>query len=167
MKQIKVILGGIVFFSVALQLAYAAAGEKVITQGSKVKFDYVLTVEGNKIDSTKEKGPLAFVQGEGTLFLGLENQMFGLKAGEKKTIKVAPEGGYGQINPEAIVEVEKSRMPKEVELKVGVEFRGQAPGGDNFPVVIKEVKEKTVMVDFNHPLAGKELIFAIEVVSID
>lgn len=167
MKQFRVILSGIVFFSVALQLSYAAAGEKVITQGSKVKFDYVLTVEGNQIDSTKDKGPLEFVQGEGTLFLGLENQMFGLKAGEKKTIKVAPEGGYGQINPEAFVEVEKSRLPKEVEIKAGVEFRGQGPEGGNFPVVITEVKEKTVMVDFNHPLAGKELIFAIEVVSID
>ena len=167
MKHFKVILSGILFFLMSVQLSYASADKKVIGQGSKVKFDYVLTVEGQKIDSTKDKGPLEFVQGEGTLFLGLENQMYGLKAGEKKTIKVAPEGGYGEINPEAFDEVDKSRLPKEIELKEGVRFRGQGPGGENFPVVIAEVREETVIIDFNHPLAGKELIFDIEVVSID
>jgi len=167
MKYFKVILSGISLFLMMVHFSYAAADKKVITLGSKVKFDYVLTVEGNKIDSTEDKGPLEFVQGDGVLFIGLENQMFGLTVGEKKTIKVAPEGGYGAINPEAFDEIEKSRLPKEVELKVGVRFRGQGPKGEQFPVEIVEVREKTVVIDFNHPLAGKEMIFNIEVVSID
>lgn len=167
MKYFKVLLKCILFFLVTLQLSYAAADKKVISMGSKVKFDYVLTVEGNLIENTKDRGPLEYVQGEGKLFLGLENQMYGLKAGEKKTIKVAPEGGYGPINPEAFDEVEKSRLPKDLELKEGLRIRGQGPEGENFPVVIKEVRENTVILDFNHPLAGKEMIFDIEVVSID
>ncbi len=167
MKYFKVILSGILFFLAISQISHAATNEKVITKGSKVKFDYVLTVEGHQIESTKDKGPLEFVQGEGKIFLGLENQMYGLKTGEKKMIKVAPEGGYGTINPEAFDEVDKSRLPKDLELKEGLRIRGQGPGGENFPVVIKEVREKTVVIDFNHPLAGKELIFDIEVISID
>jgi FKBP-type peptidyl-prolyl cis-trans isomerase 2 len=164
MKYIRVIVTGSLFF---LSLSLSYANEKVISQGSKVKMNYVLTVEGNLIENTKEKGPLEFVQGEGRLFLGLENQMYGLKEGEKKTIKVAPEGAYGAVNPEAFDEVEKSRLPKDLELKKGLRIRGQGPGGENFPVIIAEVREKTVIIDFNHPLAGKELIFDIEVVSIE
>lgn len=167
MKRFLVGLSISLFCLIGLNLSEAIGGEKVIAKGNKVKFDYVLTVEGKKVDSSEGKQPIEYVQGEGTLIKGLERQMVGLKASDERVIKVAPEEGYGKVNPEAFQEVQKSQLPKNINIKVGTMLSGQNPDGTSFQVIISEVRDKTVLIDLNHPLAGKELTFDITIISIE
>ncbi|MEO1859863.1 MAG: FKBP-type peptidyl-prolyl cis-trans isomerase [Verrucomicrobiales bacterium] len=108
---------------VGFTLSQAIGEEKVIVEGSKVEFDYVLTVEGAKVDTSEGNRPMEYVQGEGTIIKGLERQMIGLKTGDEKVIKVAPEEGYGKVNPEAFQEVQKSQLPQGISIEVGTILR--------------------------------------------
>jgi FKBP-type peptidyl-prolyl cis-trans isomerase 2 len=143
------------------------AEDAVIATGKKVKFDYSLTVDGQVVETTKGKQPLAYTQGQNQLIPGLEKQMAGMKAGEEKSIVVKPEDGYGPVMKEAFREFDKTKLPKDVEPKIGMMLELKDKDGNAYPAVISEVKDKTVMLDFNHPLAGKELKFDVKVVSIE
>jgi len=167
MKRFLVGLSISLLCLVGLTLSQAISGEKGIAKGDKVKFDYVLTVEGTKVDTSEGNQPIEYVQGEGTIIRGLERQMIGLKVGDEKVIKVAPEEGYGKVNPEAFQEVQKLQLPQGINIEVGTILSGQNPDGTSIQVIISEVRENTVLVDFNHRLAGKELTFDIEVISIE
>ena len=137
-----------------------------IRSGSKVAFDYTLTVDGQIADSSKTRGPLEYTQGDGKLIPGLTKQMEGMKAGDEKIITVKPEEGYGNPNPAAIKEVPSSTMPKGMELKAGMILQGNDKSGRTFPVRIIEIKKDTVVIDLNHPLAGKTLVFNVKIVSV-
>ena len=137
-----------------------------IQKGKEVSFDYTLTVEGQIIDSSQNKEPLTYVHGEGKIIPGLARQLEGMKIGDKKDIPVNPEEAYGEINPNAFQEVPKSKLPGNVEPRIGMTLQANAPDGRSQLVRITEVKDDSIVIDMNHPLAVKKLNFQIEVVSI-
>lgn len=132
-----------------------------------VAFDYKLTLDsGEEVDSSSEGKPLGFITGSGQIIPGLEKAMMGKKAGDSVKISVDSEDAYGKVNPELFQEVSRSQFPGEMELQTGMTFQAQGPQG---PMVIhiKEIKdENTVVIDLNHPLAGKKLHFDINIVEV-
>lgn len=141
--------------------------ETTIQDGKKVSFDYTLTVDGQVVDSSEQRGPLTYTQGQGQIIPGLANELVGLKVGDEKKVVVAPENAYGIINQNAFQEVDKSSLPENVEVEVGTILQVQNEQGQSFPVKVSEVKDNTVVLDFNHPLAGKTLNFDVKIVSIE
>ncbi len=138
----------------------------MIENGKTVKFNYTLTVEGQTVDSSEGKEPLEYVQGEGKIIKGLEAQMEGLKAGDTKDITVGPEDAYGVVDQRAVIEIPKTQLGDQVTPQPGMMLQLTTADGQPLTGTIKEVKDETVVVDFNHPLAGKELQFAVEVVEV-
>ena len=137
-----------------------------IEKGKKIAFEYTLTVEGEEVDSSKGKEPLEYTHGDNSLIPGLTKRMEGMEEGEERKIEVPPEEGYGLVNPEAFKEIPKDHLPPDIKIQVGTLLQAQRPDGSVFPVKISGLKDDSVMVDFNHPLAGKELTFDVKVVSI-
>ncbi len=138
-----------------------------IEQGKKVAFDYTLTVDGEVVDSSKDRGPLTYTHGEGKIIPGLAEELKGMKAGEKASVKVGPKEAYGGENPDAFKEIPKSSLPKELEPKAGMMLQMQGPQGQAVPVKVAEVKAESVILDLNHPLAGKTLNFDVTIVSVE
>lgn len=138
----------------------------MIKEGSKAKFDYTLTVDGKVADTSAGRGPLEYTHGAGMIIPGLEKELLGMKVGDKKTVTVKPEEGYGLVLQEAIKRVPKEAISNANELKVG-DMVGTSNGGHTFRAVVKEIGEKEITLDFNHPLAGKELVFDVEIKEIN
>ena len=138
----------------------------MIKEGSKAKFDYTLTVDGKVADTSAGRGPLEYTHGAGMIIPGLEKELLGMKVGDKKTVTVKPEDGYGLVLQEAIKRVPKEAISNANELKVG-DMVGASNGGHTFRAVVKEIGEKEITLDFNHPLAGKELVFDVEIKEIN
>jgi FKBP-type peptidyl-prolyl cis-trans isomerase SlyD len=137
-----------------------------VADGIIVTMDYVLTVDGEEIDSSKEEGPLAYLQGADNIIPGLERELEGMKIGESKKVTVAPEDGYGEIDPEGITEVSIDEFPEEIPLEPGVELELTDTDGEEMFATIIEVSEDTVTLDTNHPLAGKTLHFEVTIVDL-
>ena len=136
----------------------------MIEKGNKVKVHYTGKFEDNNIfDTSKDKEPLEFTVGEGQLIPGFEQGVVGLNTGDKKTVELEPEQAYGPVRDELINEVPMEKLPEGV--KQGQMLQAQTEQGA-MNVMVTEVKEKTATVDANHPLAGKKLIFDLEVVEI-
>lgn len=136
----------------------------MIEKGSKVKVHYTGKLKDNEVfDSSKDKEPLEFTVGEGQLIPGFENGVMGLNAGDKKTIELEPEQAYGPVRKELVNEVPKENLPEGV--KIGSTLQAQTEQG---PVMVRvvELNETIGTVDANHPLAGKKLIFDLEVVEV-
>jgi len=147
-------------------LIAASTGSAQIKEGDLVTFEYTLTDhKGAQLDSSKGKDPLTYQHGKGNIIPGLEKQLTGMKPGQKKTVRVTPNEAYGPVNPDALQEVPKDKLPKQ-DLKVGDMFVAQDAQGQRIPVKVTQVNDKTVIVDFNHPLAGKTLIFDIKIVDV-
>jgi FKBP-type peptidyl-prolyl cis-trans isomerase 2 len=137
----------------------------MITKGNTVEVHYTgRFTDGEVFDSSEGKDPLQFEIGSGQIIPGFENAILGKQIGEKVTVQVTPEEAYGPVREDLIVEVPSDKMPGAVEVGQLL----QADGGDGqvVQVIVKEVKEDVVVIDGNHPLAGQELVFEIEVVSI-
>ena len=143
----------------------SAAAEK-IENGKKVTLYYKLLVNGELLETANEKDPFVYTHGQHQIVPGLEKNLMGLSVGDKKTIHVETEEAYGPVDPKAFREIEKEKLPKDVTPKVGAILEAHSPHGEVMLVKIREVKPKTVVIDFNHPLAGKELEFQIEVIKI-
>ena len=137
-----------------------------VENGKKVSFDYTLTVDGEVVDTSKGKQPLEYTHGEPGLIPGLTSRMEGMEEGEERKIKVPSEEGYGPVDPKAFQEVPKTQLPENTDPKVGMLFQAQSPDGSMLPVKVTEVKNTSVIIDFNHPLAGKDLDFEVKVVSV-
>ena len=137
-----------------------------IQDGSIVSIEYTLTdQQGRVIDSNVGKEPLTFIQGAGQIVSGLEKELLGMKAGDEKKVQVKPEDGYGMPSQQAFQELPRETIPAEAQ-KAGASLTAQGPDGRTIPIRVHEVKEKTVVVDFNHPLAGKILNFDVKVKDI-
>ncbi len=163
-----VLMGALTGFCVlGAGFVFAQAGDKAVADGMKVKFDYTLTVDKEQVETTKGKEPLEYVHGQNMLIPGLEKELAGMKAGDEKTVVVKSEDAYGPVRPEALREVENTKLPKEITPQVGMVLEMQDPQGNAYPAVVKEVKDKTFVLDFNHPLAGKELKFDVKIVAVD
>jgi FKBP-type peptidyl-prolyl cis-trans isomerase SlyD len=132
-----------------------------------VAFDYRLTLDsGEEVDRSPDNQPLGFIIGSGQLIPGLEKGMMGMTVGDRSKISVEPEEAYGQVNPELIGDVPRSHFPGEMELKPGMMFQSQGPNG-MLSANIKEIKnDNMVVIDLNHPLAGKILHFDVNIVEV-
>jgi FKBP-type peptidyl-prolyl cis-trans isomerase SlyD len=127
---------------------------------------YTLTSpDGEVIDSSQGKDPLAYLHGHGNIIPGLEKQLEGKVAGDKLTAEVPAAEAYGDHNPALIVDAARSQFPEDVQLEPGMRFQAQTPQGPRVAQVTK-IDGDTVTVDTNHPLAGVDLKFAVEVVDV-
>lgn len=136
----------------------------VVKENSSVKVHYTGRLTDNTVfDSSVDREPLEVTLGEGKLIPGFEKGLYGLSAGEKTTIKIQASEAYGNIVEERVQEVEKQYVPDTV--FAGQQLTAETPEGP-ITVVVKEIKEATVVLDGNHPLAGKDLIFDLEVIEV-
>jgi FKBP-type peptidyl-prolyl cis-trans isomerase 2 len=138
-----------------------------VKNGDTVIVNYTGRLEdGSVFDSSLKEGrePLKSTLGQGQLIAGFENALIDMTIGEKKTVEIEPKDAYGEINPYAIVDVPKAQFPEDV--VAGQMLQGQSPQG-MFIVKVLEVNGDTVKVDHNHPMAGKKLIFDLELVGIE
>jgi peptidylprolyl isomerase len=136
-------------------------------KGDNVKVHYKGTLTtGEQFDSSEGREPLSFTVGAGQMIKGFDDAIPGMTIGEKKTINIAPVDAYGEKNADAIVEFPKSNIPEDIKLTPGMKLQLQNQAGQPIPVVVTEVKDEVVILDANHELAGKELVFDIELVEI-
>ena len=166
MKKFKIFLLA-ALFSLGLMIIEGQAAPVKIENGKKVKFDYTFTVDGQVIESSTGKAPLEYTQGDGKLIPGLTSQLEGLHVGDQKKVTVKPEDAYGQINPKAFQEMPKSSVPADFTPEMGMVVQLKGPNGEVVPAVISEIKDQSIVLDFNHPLAGKTLQFDVKIVSIE
>ena len=121
---------------------------------------------GTTFDSSEGREPLEFTVGSGQVIKGFDDAMLDMNVGEKKTVNIPVENAYGQRNDDMMMEYPRSEFPADMTPEVGMELHMSDNMGNVFPVVIAEVKEENVLLDANHPLAGEDLVFEIELVSI-
>ena len=141
-------------------------GKMSVSKGKEVSLEYTLRLENKEVvDSNVGKQPLLFTQGSQQIIPGLERELEGLVEGDTKVVTVAPEDGYGKVDPKAFQEVEKEKIPADAQ-KVGAQLQGKDASGRVFRTTVKEIKEKTIVLDFNHPLAGKTLVFDVKVLGV-
>jgi peptidylprolyl isomerase len=136
-------------------------------KGDKVKVHYHGRLSsGETFDSSEGREPLEFEVGSGMVIKGFDDGVTGMQVGEKKTVNIPAEHAYGEKNQEMIIEYPKDQFPSHIDLKVGEELVMSSASGQQFRVKIAEIKDDVVLLDANHPLAGEELIFDIELVEI-
>jgi len=132
-----------------------------------VAIEYTLTLEsGQEIDKSPSGQPLGFIAGTGQIIPGLEKALMGRAAGDNAKIIVEPEDAYGPVNDSLFQEIPKSQFPGDVEIKPGMAFEAQGPRGP-FMITVATINDNdTVTVDLNHPMAGKQLHFDVNVVEV-
>ncbi len=135
--------------------------------GDVVKVHYTgKLTNGEQFDSSAGREPLEFTVGAGQMIKGFDDAMPGMSVGEKKTINILPDDAYGQKDEKAIIEFPKENIPKDMKLEPGMQLQLRNENGQPFPVTVTEIKDDIVVLDTNHSLAGKELVFDIELVEI-
>lgn len=140
---------------------------KEAKEGDKVRVHYTgKLTSGEQFDSSTGREPLEFTVGAGQMIKGFDSAMPGMKVGEKKTINIQPQDAYGEINNDAIIEFPKANIPQDMTLEKGMQLQLRNEQGQPFPVTVTEIKDDVIMLDANHELAGKELVFDIELVEI-
>jgi FKBP-type peptidyl-prolyl cis-trans isomerase SlyD len=140
--------------------------EMTVTSGKEVSIEYTLKLEDREaIDSNVGSEPLTFIHGDHKILPVLENALEGMKIGDSKQVTVKPEEGYGTVNQDAFQEVKKEQIPQDA-LKVGALIQVRDPNGKTFNSRVVEIKDQTVVLDFNHPLAGETLYFEVKVLNI-
>ena len=138
-----------------------------VKSGDVVRVHYTGTLEdGSQFDSSVGRAPLEFTVGAGQMIAGFDAGVVGMAVGEKKTILIGPDHGYGQKDPSAIIEFPSSNIPEGMTVEVGMKLNLQNQYGQPVPVVVMEVKEDVIIMDANHFLAGKDLTFEVEIVEI-
>lgn len=139
-------------------------------QARVISFHYTLKDgSGTVLDSSAGSDPLSFLEHQGNIIPGLEKEIAKLAKGDKKTIKVAASEAYGEVNPEMVIDVPHSQFPDAKNIKKGDQFRGQSHDGndDHAPVfMVVDVTAENVKLDGNHPLAGKDLFFDVEIMAM-
>jgi FKBP-type peptidyl-prolyl cis-trans isomerase 2 len=169
--KLRLLVLSLAIFNIYTHPSWAAAEndpqeQNIVKDGSTVTLEYTLSGEdGAVIESSKGKLLLKYTQGQRQIIPGLERELTGMKTGEEKSIKVKPEDGYGAVDPKAFREFPREKLPPEA-LKVGTVLTARTPDGQAIPVRVHEVKENIVVLDFNHPLAGKTLTFDVKVAEI-
>lgn len=139
-----------------------------IGPGTRVTLHFSLRLkDGEVIDSNFERDPATFVVGDGNLLPGFEKAIFGLLEGDRKTLTITPEQGFGQRNPQNMQEFERSEFPPDIELKEGLVLSFSDAQKTELPGVVREFDENTVLVDFNHPLAGRDIEFSVAILKIE
>jgi len=158
---------GVVLAMTAFPVASQTADPKpTVSEGKLVSLQYTLTLDDKSVvESNVGAEPLTYTHGSRQLIPGLEKALEGLTVGDTKQVTVAPADGYGETDPKALQEVQKQLIPADA-LKVGTRLQGKTPSGQMVFPMVTEIKTETVVLDFNHPLAGKTLHFDVKVVDI-
>ena len=131
-----------------------------------VSMEYTLHVDGKVFDSSEGQEPLEFLAGASNIITGLEREMIGMKIGESKDVVVSPEDGYGEMEEDAYMDVPRSEFPEDMPMRPGVEMEMSDDDGNPMYARIDSVDGDTVTLNFNHPLAGKELHFNVKVIGL-
>ncbi len=135
--------------------------------GDTLSIHYTGTLaDGATFDSSEGRDPLTFELGSGQIIAGLDAALDGMSVGEKKTVTIPADQAYGPHHPEAIQNVPREAIPADIPLDLGTELQVQTPDGQTMGVTVTAVTDEEVTLDANHPLAGKDLTFAVELVSI-
>ena len=138
-----------------------------VKSGDTVRIHYTGTLsDGQTFDSSEGRQPLEFTVGSGQIIPGLDAALPGMAVGDRKTVEVPADQAYGQPDPNARQAIPRSDIPDHIPLDPGTQLQVQTPQGQTLPVTVAEVSEEQVILDANHPLAGKDLTFAIELVEI-
>jgi FKBP-type peptidyl-prolyl cis-trans isomerase SlyD len=140
---------------------------QTVQNGVIVSLDYVLKLDnGEVVDQSPDGDPLVYLHGAQNIIPGLENALTGMAVNESKTVNVKPEDGYGDYDPEGTEVVERAFFGDDVELSPGVVLTLRDVEGNIFDAVVTELDDANVTLDFNHPLAGETLHFAVKVVEL-
>lgn len=140
----------------------------MIKKGDTILVHYTGKIEnGEMFDSSEGRDPLRFTVGAENIIAGFDNAVLGMKKGDKKTVTITSEDGYGERADDNIVTVPRGDSPEEQNVAVGMPVYLVDQEGENIPGIVTEVFDDTVNVDINHPLAGKTLVFDIEIVAIE
>lgn len=168
MRHFKIATCTFLFLLVSILTITKAEGETMnVVNGKTIALDYTLTVEGQVVDTSEGGQPIEYTHGEGSIIPGLERKLEGMSVGEEKKVQISPEEGYGELNPDAFREVPREHLPTDVEIEEGMMFQMQTPAGEAMPVTVSEIKPENVVLDLNHPLAGKTLEFDVKIVSVE
>ncbi|TDL90973.1 FKBP-type peptidyl-prolyl cis-trans isomerase [Meridianimarinicoccus aquatilis] len=138
-----------------------------VKAGDTVHIHYTGTLnDGTTFDSSEGRDPLSFEVGSGEIIAGLDSALPGMSEGDKKTVNIPADQAYGPVNPEARQPVPRAEIPDHIPLDLGTQLQVETAQGQTMPVTITEVTEDTVVLDANHPLAGQDLNFDIELVKV-
>jgi FKBP-type peptidyl-prolyl cis-trans isomerase SlyD len=138
-----------------------------VQPGAVVHLEFTLRDgSGAVLDDNRGRPPLVFTVGQREVIPGLEKALAGMKVGEERRITVLPEEGYGPVDPAAVTEVPTERVPPELRT-VGARLVGQTRNGREMPVRVREIKETSIVLDLNHPLAGRTLVFDVRIILIE
>ena len=138
-----------------------------VKSGDKIKVHYHgRLTNGETFDKSEGREPLEFEVGSGMVIKGFDDGVTGMAVGDKKTINIPFVEAYGPKNPDMIIDMPKDRFPKDMEIEVGMPLSMSDGQGQQFQVVVAEVQEEVVILDANHPLAGEDLIFDLELIEI-
>lgn len=144
--------------------------DMAIKEGDKVSLDYEGRLDSGELFDTSKHGdhshPLEFTVGAGEVIVGFEEAVKGMEKGEEKEFSLSPEKAYGERREDMLKEVPKEALPKDQEAKVGMTLILSSPEGQQVPAKIAEVKENSIILDLNHPLAGQNLNFKIKILDV-
>jgi len=158
-----------IFLAVILMIGVMITGcsAAVAKNGDTVRVNYTgKLADGTVFDSSAGREPLEFTVGAGQVIPGFDNAVLGMKVGEKKTVTIPVDEAYGQRRDEQIAEISREKLPSDMTPEVGQQLVMKQSDGREIVVVITKVSDETVTIDANHPLAGKDLTFEIELVKI-
>ena len=138
-----------------------------VKQNDTVKIHYTgKLTSGEVFDSSVDRGPLEFTLGQGKIIPGLEKGLIDMKVNDKKTIEIASSEAYGDTRDDLKYEVSKEQLPPDIKPEIGMGLVSQTPEGQEIQLRVDEVKDESIIVDANHPLAGKDLVFDVELLEI-
>ena len=142
--------------------------ELAIGPGTKITLHFALQLDnGELVDSNFERAPATFTVGDGNLLPGFEKALFGMLEGEHKTLVIKPEDGFGQRNPNNIQEIARSQFSPDLELSEGLMLSFADAQKTELPGVVQRFDDEVVVVDFNHPLAGRDILFEVAIIKIE
>lgn len=142
--------------------------ELAIGPGTKITLHFALQLDnGDMVDSNFERAPATFTVGDGNLLPGFEKALFGMLEGEHKTVVIKPEDGFGQRNPNNIQEIARSQFSPDLELSEGLMLSFADAQKTELPGVVQSYDDDVVVVDFNHPLAGRDILFEVAILKIE
>ena len=147
------------------QTPLQAEAATTIAEGKKVKMKYTLSADGKQVDGTQNKPPLEFVFGEPNILPALQKNVAGLKSGDHKKFTLTPAEGFGQPNPKALVQIPRANFHNS-KVEKGMTFTTTGKNGRPLNGIVEEVKKDVVMINFNHPLAGKTVTFDVEILDV-
>jgi FKBP-type peptidyl-prolyl cis-trans isomerase SlyD len=153
---------------VEFRAAYPVAEDKLtVTDDLVVSLDYTLRLDdGEIIDSSADREPLEFLQGQGQIIPGLEQALYGMAVDDQKDVEVAPADGYGERDADAVELVDRDVFPPDLDIKPGIGLRMRDGSGQAMDAYVADVRPDGVLLDFNHPLAGETLFFQVKIAAL-